>query len=233
MPDKPIIFSAPMVRSLWDGRKTMTRRLMPGQKYLADAYQPIVSGCCIYNYSGEELISRAPYAPGDRLWVREAFAIRRFEPCLDHERAWQSLSSPVVRYIADGTEIAHNGDRRTGRGIYHGPVELKKSPLAMPREFSRLTLIVEGVKVERLQDISEDDCIAEGSPPIAAARSMTDGGRMVEMEPGIYGTPRTWFRELWGKIHGPAAWDANPWVCAISFRVVKSNIDSLKGNHDA
>lgn len=230
MPDKPIIFSAPMVRSLWDGRKTMTRRLMPGQKYLADAYQPIVSGCCIYNYSGEELISRAPYAPGDRLWVREAFAIRRFEPCLDHERAWQSLSSPVVRYIADGTEIAHNGDRRTGRGIYHGPVELKKSPLAMPRWASRMTLIVDDVKVERLQDISEADARVEGCTDDCDPFWRPHGG-----DPDSGGNPscRNSFEWLWGDIHGPDAWDANPWACAISFRVVKSNIDSLKGNHDA
>lgn len=227
MPDKPIIFLGAEVRSLWDGRKTMTRRLMPGQKYLADAYQPIVSGCCIYNYSGEELISRAPYAPGDRLWVREAFAIRRFEPCLDHERAWQSLSSPVVRYIADGTEIAHNGDRRTGRGIYHGPVELKKSPLAMPRWASRMTLIVDDVKVERLQDISEDDAQAEGirrHRSWGGAESWRANG--VDLKAFQTFSARSAFSGLWNSIHGPDAWDANPWCAATSFRVIKANIDS-------
>src|SRR5690606_8568156 len=60
-----------------------------------------------------------PIAVGDRLWVRETWSVKRFEPCLDHERDWQSLGSPVVRYAADGAEIQHQGDRRTGKGIYH------------------------------------------------------------------------------------------------------------------
>jgi hypothetical protein len=110
-----------------------------------------------------------------------------------------------------------------------------KSSIFMPRWASRLTLIVTGVKVERLQDISEEDAKAEG----IFARSdigddqahdvwtwERDGWRY--SDGWRYPTPRKAFSDLWDSIHGEKAWEANPFVAAISFRVIKSNIDSVK-----
>ena len=203
MTDRPIIFSAPMVRGLWDGHKTQTRRLMPDQKYLAQAYNPIVSGRCLYNYSGEEVISRARYAPGDRLWVRE-----NWKPhSIYADRAPRDMPRSKVFYAADDG---------------YAPSNTKWVPsIHMPRWASRMTLLVEGVKVERLQDIILQDAFAEGCAirQIDLFGADADGRRAIGA---------AYFANLWRSIHGPAAWDANPWVCAISFRVVKSNIDAIK-----
>lgn len=81
----------------------------------------------------------------------------------------------------------------------------------MPREFSRMTLIVTDVRIERLHDISEADSIAEG-----LARVDLDG-----MD------PRGWYRDLWDSINGAGGWQSNPWVTAYTFRVIKQNIDQI------
>lgn len=111
----------------------------------------------------------------------------------------------------------------------------------MPRWASRLTLTVEGVKVERLQEISEEDAIAEG---IARENVIVDtkcyGGVHHEITADRYwsgaaGDPDEGYEDgceafaaLWRSIHGPDAWDANPWVAAISFTVHKCNIDAMR-----
>lgn len=88
----------------------------------------------------------------------------------------------------------------------------------MPRWASRLTLIVTDVRVQRLQDISRGDAMGEGCP----FQNMADGD-----------DPREWFRALWNSLHGPDAWDANPWVCALTFTVHRCNIDQMPGgNHE-
>lgn len=144
MVDRPMIFSAPMVRALLEGRKTQTRRLMPGQAWLAQAYDPIVSGRRIYNYAGDELVSEARFAPGDRLWVREAWRATGEWDC----HPPRAIQPGYTRYEADPC-------------VAHSYGKLRPS-IFMPRWASRLTLMVTDVKVERLQDISEADAVAEG-----------------------------------------------------------------------
>jgi hypothetical protein len=121
---------------------------------------------------------KTPYAVGERLWVREAF----------------TKTPAGISYAADG--VTHFG--AGGR--------LKVTPsMFMPRWASRITLEVTGVKVERLQDISEADAIAEGTTP------------------GFGGGPiRENFFCLWNSINGPFAADANPWVAAYTFRVIST-----------
>lgn len=234
MADRPILFSGPMVRALLAGRKTKTRRVVK-LDVPADADE-------VFFWSGEDLrrkgwrnvsepglwarkngrdgyikfIGRCPYGvPGDRLWVREAWAVKRFEPCLDHERDWQELCGATVRYLADGAEIVHPGDRVTGQGIYRGPVEKGRPSIHMPRWASRLTLEITDVRVERLQDISEADALAEG----------------IEQRGIEFGVPGLWRRpegphsaaaayaDLWETINGKGSWAANPWVWVVTFEV--------------
>ena len=85
----------------------------------------------------------------------------------------------------------------------------------MPRSASRLTLTVTEVRVQRLQDISEEDARAEGIE-----------GEFLPWPQG-YWTYRPYFAELWNSLHGPDAWDANPWVVALSFTVQHGNIDQI------
>lgn len=211
MTDIPVLFSAPMVRALLEGRKTMTRRLAWDIARIGPEFPGKPSRW-------------QRVKPGDRLWVRESLDLRGDRPDLP---IWQAsyradgapldLSVPANLAFAEG-----KADQRRGRFI---------NSIHMPRSFSRLTLIVEGVKIERLQDISEDDAMAEGVPPEKCCGIPTDAcGTHLG---GCCGQPeiadlKEDFRELWLDLHGSESWNANPEVVAISFRVIKSNIDSAE-----
>lgn len=213
MPDHPIIFSAPMIRALLDGRKTQTRRLaFRGIKVCADgaSYGPLTS----------------PWArvqPGDRLWVRETVACGACAPSKPSQWAasfWRreqgSRRNPSgLWYQADGLEPE---TQITTRGRWVPSIH-------MPRWASRITLHVEAVRVERLQAISEADATAEGANPA----EITDPG-----DPGFSYSSREGFRLLWNSLHGPDAWASNPEVVVLKFRVVKGNIGAVaKENADA
>jgi len=111
----------------------------------------------------------------------------------------------VVVLRADG-EMPNHPEH--GRALW-------RPSIYMPRWASRLTLLVTDVRVQRLQDISEADAIAEGIIPTANSQTIDCATER----------PSDGFRALWNSIHGPEAWDANPWVAAISFDVVRANID--------
>ena len=200
MKERPILFSAPMVRAVLKGSKTQTRRVWK-----------LPRGCSWYAGHGGEAAGmvqdddgpawwhvseqRCPYGqPGDRLWVREAWrALRRFDsmPPLDIE--WRSM-------------VAYEADTPTGdyRQAPHGRMGKLRPPIHMPRWASRITLEVTGVRVERLQDISSEDSLAEGIYPTST---------------GLYpGSPRAAYRNLWEEINGPGSWDTNPWVWVVEFR---------------
>lgn len=184
MTDRPIIFSAPMVRALLDGRKTQTRRIYrvpPGSYVEQGRIWAMTDGCP----HGDAAL---PYAPGDRLWVREAF-----------------------------TEVPMIGPRYYATNDI--PASFKKvSPIHMPRWASRLTLTVTEVRVQRLQEISEEDARSEGFGSLITT--------VDKLGPSI--TARDGFREIWHTLHGPGAWDANPWVAALTFTVHRQNIDQME-----
>lgn len=217
MSDRPILFSAPMVRALLDGRKTQTRRVIKPCDDLK--YKP---GDILVSWPAGEFVRtghrfRPRFAKGDRLWVRET---------------WQTVSldasTTLCAYRAncDGDRFTHADD---------GSVEIiqirKWRPaIFMPRIMSRLTLTVTDVRVERLQDISEADCVAEGPPELREMRGLgrpLDGVMVVDpAQPHVGMAPRTWYRELWDTINGAGSWDENPWCVAISFSVSRRNIDA-------
>ncbi len=202
MTDKPIIFSAPMVRALLDGRKTQTRRLLKGRSGIIAARSVIQNGLhwLAIEYDRSWPL-RLPYAPGDRLYVREAFSYDR----LDVDR--DGTLPPW--YWADGNPS--NGD-------WSRP----KPSIFCPRWASRITLTVTEVRVQRLQEISREDAIAEG------IEGDTDGW-FDYLLPATQccARPQDSYATLWNSLHGPDAWDANPWCVAISFTVQKGNIDAL------
>lgn len=213
MADFPIIFSGPMVRALLDGRKTMTRRLVP----YGSVWMRVLAG--------------------DRLWVREAF------------HATEGFNRPVTGDCAHLFGYQEPGENRewTVPGIGRvrefqqhfggwGGRRSKNCPsIHMPRWASRLTLTVTATKIERLQDISEDDARAEGaSMHKIVARDARCGARDewcfgVDERGDVLGaaaTARDGFELLWERLHGAGSWDANPEVVAISFDAIRANIDA-------
>ena len=190
MPDRPIIFSALMVRALLDGSKTQTRRLLKPQ----------------HDSKGRGFLdSKLPYATGDRLWVREAWSG-------DYD---MRAIKPQDRFGPARQPIWYWADTKRDCGQWERP----RSPIHMPRWASRITLTVTDVRVQRVQDISNENAIAEGIEPHGHA--FTGYGKQAD----VWMAPYDSFASLWNSIHGPGAWDANPWVAAITFTVRKGNID--------
>lgn len=210
MADRPIIFSAPMVSALLDGRKTQTRRIYrvpPGSYVEQGRIWAMTDGCP----HGDAAL---PYAPGDRLWVREAWAVSGDFAAIN-SFDWAKFHDPR-RMFQENLRFRADAD------AYETAVQAWRYPIHMPRWASRLTLIVTDVQVQRLQEISEDDARAEGVLP--------DGFEGYRGHEGTIGYPTAiWaFRHIWNSIHGPDAWDANPWVAAISFTVHRCNIDTME-----
>ena len=215
MTDRPIIFSAPMIRALLDGRKTQTRRIakitaIMGNKVSVGPHERLIeleagefrSGIC--HYASTSALSgpyQLPAAIGDRLWVREAW---RVGLAYDDMKPSALMGDEIIDYLTTTTTASWSMGR-------------KRSPIHMPRLASRLTLIVTDVRVQRLAEITPADAIAEGIP--ASANSQT-----IDCDTP---NPRDGFRALWNSIHGPDAWAANPWVAAISFAVERRNIDAV------
>lgn len=206
MTDRPILFSGPMVRALLDGRKTQTRRL------LKDA--PADAGWLCYQKADGERTWIGPngypsmpctlrFAKGDRLWVRET---------LKDRHGWV--------YDADdaGVGMAH-GDARIPEMIawaHHKEGDHCVS-IHMPRWASRLTLEITNVKVERVQEISEADAIAEGVKLDHRAEQEWTGTQKSS------NCHRGRFAFLWDSINakrdgGMYAWEKNPWVWALEFK---------------
>lgn len=222
MSERSIIFSAPMVRAILEGRKTQTRRVVKPQppdwlaqhldsgfrtvKHLhGDLYGAMATVGDASACRSEDTI-RCPYgAPGDTLWVREAHSLRATED------GW------MVRYIADGVErLARRDIDPWLNDCFEEWV--RRSPIHMPRWASRLTLRITDVRVERLQEISEEDAYLEGvGTPGAIERMRQAHGGSTE-----HADARVWFRNLWDSINGKRApWSSNPYVWALSFERVK------------
>ena len=188
MKERPILFSAPMVRALLAGTKTQTRRIVKARDLeWMDVHQGLRE---------PDNAERCPYGGrGDRLWVRETFA--RID---GQTRPWIETD-----YQATYT----HGDRL---GDTLGIKKRWTPSIHMPRHASRITLEVTGVRVERLQDISEADAVAEGCKPIRP--ELVQDGLIVR--PGRSAVEE--FRLVWEQIHGGGSWEKNPFVWVVTFR---------------
>lgn len=215
--ERPILFSGTMIKAILENRKTQTRRIVKPQP--TEPLRPMVSilkqevhwchtappeeqgpsrGVIEYSNGRTADLSalkvkswKCPHGqPGDRLWVKETWA-----------RNYNQLSDDFVErsvvYAADGVRASENGT----------PLPWEPS-IHMPRWASRITLEIQEVRVERLQDISIDDAIAEG---VFCDFEPSDGH-------GFRSEARNLFRDLWDSMYADRApWSSNPFVWAISF----------------
>ncbi|MDX0948936.1 hypothetical protein GOD93_25215 [Sinorhizobium medicae] len=243
MADRPILFSAPMVRALFDDRKTQTRRIIKPQPFASGYYDGEIEINVIQandqypkafrfnaNAVGGGAILEEVFEPrinaGDRLWVRENVS------------AYDDVEADSLALIYEADELKVSlGDRhsvsedvgekwwllnayRTDNPDIDGG---KRVPsIHMPRWTSRVTLIVTDVHVERLQDISEAEAIAEGAKQYSSSTKLSRA-----FNPDWKGIYRQGYAELWNAINGPGSWEANPWVAAYTFSVIRQNIDQI------
>lgn len=223
MTDRPIIFSAPMIKALLDGRKSQIRRILKQQppEWVTRMCHEGRNGW-IGSGDGHGVLMHVPYAVGDRLWVLEAHAL---VPSSAY-RMSDGVAQAIDPADADRVCVYREGWERSAPRW--------RPSIHMPRWASRLTLVVTDVRVQRLQDITEADAVAEGIERLKSGRGFYDP--TVPKAAVRFGewtsTARQGFQRLWNSIHGPDAWDANPWVAAISFETRRCNIDQMGESHD-
>lgn len=200
MKERPILFSTEMVRAILDGRKTMTRRVV---KF------PSVPEWHDWDYDPYEIVERWPYrhyqskdkennsalkSPygqiGDVLWVRETYEIYQGKYKEHHGMVIYKASEKVS--IEDGNKF--------------GEKPKWKPSIFMPRSASRISLRITNIRVERLNDITPNDCVQEGTPDI---HKNWDSGDVKIAK----------FIDLWESINGKDSWEQNPWVWVIEFEV--------------
>lgn len=201
MKERPILFSTPMVQAIFEGRKTQTRRIVkpqplwigdPNILFKKNSADPKGIINCKYGYHG------------DRLWVRET------------TEADEDTSDYVIlsRYTADKKPVLYSGceDPAFNGTVAHWDYTKKVRPsIHMPRWASRILLEITDIKVERIQDISEDDAKAEGIKSDPPKHWYHTSNR------------KTKFMQLWDSISKKRGygWEANPWVWVIHFKVLE------------
>ncbi|CRM71057.1 hypothetical protein [Pseudomonas sp. 25 E 4] len=224
--ERPILFSAPMVRAILEGRKTVTRRAVKGfqiptedtaipagdrQRWSAIGQRDPRYGFCVFGSTEAECAKELEeYAPcpygrrGDRLWVRETFGLQ--------VRHYGGGAGEHIVYRATNPDAIYC---KSAEGQEY-PVKWKPS-IHMPRHSSRILLEITDLRVERLQDITEDQAKAEG------VRLYTDHAELgdwwhVEGIETYSADPRKSFELLWSSVGGD--WSANPWVWVVEFKQV-------------
>ena len=238
MKEHPILFSAPMVRAILEGRKTQTRRVMKPQPtenenrkvgaidLLSGSNDGIYRTWLDRTSEGKSAVCddwnaetwSCPYGqPGDRLWVRETWFQKGY---------WRNIQVPEGVFEGD---VEWRGEKHAAYATDGDPGKgwRKRPSIHMPHWASRITLEIVSVRVERLQQISEHDAIAEG---IEVARIVSNG----KLQPNTYrdytlrnddpfewfSSPRASYLTLWESINGPDSWNANQWVWVIEFKNV-------------
>lgn len=227
---RPILFSGPMVRALLDGRKTQTRRVLkpqpPKDEYgddyitrlngpewyepaVVDKYGDEVPGKPIWGVYDElgEWGAPVPYMPGDLLWVRERWSD-------------ELLAPGEVYYYATALEDGLRADE---------VAEIRWRPsIHMPRWASRITLEVTDVRVQRLQEITDEDALAEGVTKVREHCYVIRGIDYDEIG-HCHSCPIARFAKLWDSLNAKRGfgWDQNPWVIALTFSVHHQDVDEL------
>ena len=238
MKELPIIFSTPMVQAILDGRKTQTRRVvkLPPELQACDPEDEITSKDIeiefitaqqfkehnedepsgfygwMSDYPEEGAIMIKPrYQPGDLLWVREAFLWVMLDHA--HDLLVGSRDRNQYAYKASCHEdwIAYAKEKYGYKW---------KPSIHMSKDAARIWLKVVNVRVERLNDISENDVFCEGLRPIENYTRFLCGYFRGDPCRPILGGAVTAFKYLWKSIHGEGSWEENPWVWVIEFEVV-------------
>lgn len=229
--ERPILFSAPMVRAILAGTKTQTRRMVKpvgndGGFVLVEQEDASMwphrsddgESCFVTRRERDgqyldDVPMRCPYGrPGDRLWVRETYMPDPPDDGTWAGTAWRGCKGARLEDIP---ERFRSPSRCLYRSTWTGSELVGWRPsIHMPRWASRITLEVTGVRVERLQDISAGDCISEG-----IGFEVRYGGHCLPDGSHFHASdPRQSYWSLWEAINGPGSVEADPWVWVVEFR---------------
>lgn len=184
MKEHPMLFKAEMVNAILDGSKTQTRRIVKNQPIYMDGQNTVIASGNIKMGLSLFIQIHCPYAVGDQLWIRETFkaiavdtnkyADFEYADCEDYDILAKNLGWRVVPSIH------------------------------MPRELSRVDLKISNIRLERLNDISEEDAKAEGC-------------KAQHLHENMWSTAYSEFYSLWMSINGEKSWDSNPWIWVYEF----------------
>lgn len=203
---KPILFSTPMVQAILDGRKTQTRRAQGLKEVDANEFyfDRRVGDQFVFvskTNPNNQLFITPKYVEGDVLWVRETW----FNDADFGEK-------PIFIYKADNENFPRGSSPW-------------KPSIFMPKEAARIFQFVTGVRVERLQEITGEDAIAEGVEPIGNHKHLNC---MIYKNygPEIYQflSPKKSFESLWKSINGEDSWNENPWVWVYEFERIEKPV---------
>lgn len=217
MADHPMTIPTIRIPALREGRMTQMRMLLdpqpPEGSQFRGIYAPGLSAVFgDIDNPREDDFSQRLYSIRDRLWVQEE---------------WTATQHGNPVYRGDATDQSGIRWSSITPGDPEGEV-LWRSPVTMPRWASRITLVVNDVRVQRVQEISSRDVLAEGVEQdrdmlMAISPSQSD----LSQRECFHRAHTQPFRTIWNTLHGPDAWDRNDWVCAISFDVHLCNIDQM------
>lgn len=232
MKTTPLLFQPDMVNALLDGRKTQTRRIVDWKRLHKQAGLPFPTRCKLawfkilsgWGIDAGDGVMRAVSCPygdrGDLIWVREAFLcgyeFDENDVPTDKERVWYRASNPDLRWF-------------DGESDWPRENAPWKPSIHMPRWASRLTLRITDIRVERMQDISREDAIAEGIERCEWMYACDPWKNYIPKQSPCRGfsyPPRS-YQSLWESINGRESWEENPWVWVIEFEVIQANVDSV------
>ena len=209
---RDMLFAGSMVRAIFDGKKTQTRRVLSQLQRFGVVSEFGPSDTRGYDWhfrdkrllwndlTHSELLKVLPFQVGDLVWVREAW------------RTWGQYNDVAPRDLCAGTWVSYEASKNPIIGADVGKL---RPSMFMPRWASRLTLKVTDVRVQRLQEISAEDAIYEG------------------VTPGYFGEDmnhhRAGFKHLWNSLNEKRGygWEANPWVVAVSIDRIEANVDTV------
>jgi len=201
--EHPILFSGPMVQAIMEERKTQTRRIFKDHPRLASDVNKVDLKQWLKDYP-ELILNYCPYGkPGDLLWVREAFNYSSKNDLSENEIHIEALGSHIVFRASSPTEHPDRGKSKWKPSIH------------MPKAAARIWLEVEETTVERLQEISRDDCLKEGLDIHGAQFKDYVNNTLTYNE-------RISFRSLWQSINGKDSWKKNPWIWVVTFKVLST-----------
>lgn len=241
--DRPILFQGAMVRAILNGTKTQTRRAvkMP-PSWDCIAYADWGDGWWPYrsddgespSYDNNEIPLRCPYGrAGDRLWVRETW---QEDPEDDGTWAYTPYMGCKGSPLSDIPRKFQKPEHCIYREGWDGSPLVWRPSIHMPRWASRILLEVVSVRVERLQDISEADALAEGISTVRtkewdlehfpAWRKAFDEACAAHERPPVGPLPSEAYHALWESINGAGKWDANPWVWVVEFKRVQADSEA-------